>query len=162
MDAKRSIKWMSNGTEVEIKIERTMSVTEKISYSDGWNINLGKEAVDLIEIEVYANGKKVTSSLHEPMINNPRFCKNAPAGSYASINKIYMKKDRYDQIMVAIAEMEVELTSPEYAAIKAEEAARELAADKALEIAAAEHARQIKNGLCPKCGTYCYGDCEAN
>lgn len=24
------------------------------------------------------------------------------------------------------------------------------------------HAASARNGLCPKCGTYCHGDCEAN
>lgn len=27
---------------------------------------------------------------------------------------------------------------------------------------AARRAQDKRNGLCPRCGTYCYGDCEAN
>ena len=29
------------------------------------------------------------------------------------------------------------------------------------EAAQANYEKELKNGLCPKCGTYCYGDCAA-
>ena len=31
-----------------------------------------------------------------------------------------------------------------------------------IEIEAAHYDKLVENGLCPKCGTFCYGDCEAN
>ena len=83
-------------------------------------------------------------------------------GGYARLGDAIIKEARYNEIMAAIAEMEAELTTPEVEQMKAEETARQQAAEAAADAEAAEYARQIKNGLCPKCRTYCYGDCEAN
>lgn len=51
---------------------------------------------------------------------------------------------------------------PEFRAIEdAEERAREERRLAALGAADERQAELEKNGLCPKCGTFCYGDCEA-
>jgi ribosomal protein L32 len=45
---------------------------------------------------------------------------------------------------------------------KSERELKEKLADEAYAKDCEQHDAEIKNGLCPKCGTYCYGDCEAN
>ena len=45
---------------------------------------------------------------------------------------------------------------------KSERELKEKLADEAYAKDCEQHDKEIKNGLCPKCGTYCYGDCEAN
>lgn len=66
--------------------------------------------------------------------------------------KVGVGKEIYDRIMAAISEVEA---SPEWrnkqTVIEQNERERK-----------AEYAKRIKNGYCPKCGTYCHGDCEAN
>ena len=53
------------------------------------------------------------------------------------------------------------LETARQAAEKAEIEKEKIAEEQA-KINDAEYAQQLKNGLCPKCGTYCYGDCQAN
>jgi len=160
MNATRTITGKtSKGQAVEIKLERTIDVQEKIGFADGWNINLGKETIDLTSIEVFVDGKFYTRSLGAPGLVDPKFDKS---GAYARLGDMYISQARYSEIMSAIAEMDAELTTPEYTEIKTIEIAREQSAELALDAEAAEYARQIENGLCQKCDTYCYGDCEAN
>jgi hypothetical protein len=45
---------------------------------------------------------------------------------------------------------------------KAERELKEKHATEAYAKDCEQHDAEIKNGLCPKCGTYCYGDCESN
>ena len=155
------------GQNVEIKITRTLRVQDKIGYADGWNINLGKEIIDQTKINMYVDGKYQTGAYRAPEKLTPsQFDRSAAQyiamGGYARLGDAIIKEARYNEIMAAIAEMEAELTTPEVEQMKAEETARQQAAEAAADAEAAEYARQIKNGLCPKCRTYCYGDCEAN
>ena len=65
-------------------------------------------------------------------------------------------------VMEALVEIETELTvDEEYEAVKAIEVTKQKISDETERKASEMYTRQLKNGLCPKCGTYCYGDCEA-
>lgn len=166
--ATRTLK--NNG--IEIKIERTIEVQNKVGYADGWNIDLGEEVVDRTYIEVYVHGK-----LHEWASEKPRvitdqarqtFRRNAPTAAYAVIGMhTYLSRERYEEIMALLAEMEAELTTAPEAQrveeIKARDASRAQKAEAEQEIIAAEIAqRNAHPGWCNKCQSYCYGDCEAN
>lgn len=69
----------------------------------------------------------------------------------ASIGKLAIRPEHLAQIDAAIAEIKA---TPEWQAKEAKEAAAKAAAAKDAEM-------KRKMGICPKCGTICYGDCEA-
>ena len=158
-----------NGT-IEIRIERTIEVQSKVNYSDGWNVDLGEEAVDSICIEVFVNGRRYAEAYGSPYVLSAesRRRRKAPAAAYAVIGMhTYISRERYDEIMTLIAEMEAELTTAPEAQrveeIKARDAYRAQKAEAEQEIIAAEIAqRNAHPGWCNKCQSYCYGDCEAN
>jgi predicted DNA binding protein len=169
MKATRTVTWISsNGKTVEVKIERNKKVEDNISYADGWNINLGKKTVDLLKIEVYMDGKYITYALHAPhVIDKNSYFKSyqelRDKGAYARLGNVYIGEENYNLVMAALTEIEAELTeAPEFEEVKAQEEAREAQKEAAFEAEITEYQRELKNGLCPKCGTYCYGDCEAH
>jgi len=68
----------------------------------------------------------------------------------AKIGKLGLTADN----LAAVRAIEQEITdTPEWQAHLAGEAARE---------AGVARYNESRKGVCPKCGTYCYGDCEAN
>jgi hypothetical protein len=165
----RTISWKTkDGRGIEVKIERSREVVEETANLDGDIVSLGRKTQDMTKIEVRADGKFLTRSSHGPevidtMYRNYKQLK--AAGAYARLGDTYISEEQYAAVMGAIDEINQAIDATqtaEYAEVKAQETAQEnvqKAADKA---EAAEYARQVKNGLCPKCGTYCWGDCEAN
>lgn len=166
MNATRKISFVTKDgkNNVEIIISRTLKVEEKTLYADGWDVPAGKETVDRIEITMYANGKQVDSSLQAPhkLGNLPGNEKYIAQGAYAKLGNAMINEQRYNEIIAALAELEAELTTPEYTEIKEQEIAREVAKNKTAHEAMLAYKKEIENGLCPKCGTYCYGDCSHN
>ena len=54
----KSISWTSpKGADIEVKIEISKSLESDISYSDGWNVDLGNKVVESKVITVYIDGK---------------------------------------------------------------------------------------------------------
>ena len=70
----------------------------------------------------------------------------------ASVGRLGLTAERVEIIRSVEAEIE---TAPEWQTKVARNArnAREHGT---------ERAKMIRNGYCPKCGTYCHGDCESN
>jgi hypothetical protein len=168
MKAVKNVTWTSkNGKAIEVKIEITREVRTKTANLDGQIVELGKETVDTTYIEVCTDGKYLTRDFCVPQILDPKFYKNyaqlTTAGAYARLGDTYIGKEQYEQIMAVINEINANAeVTEEFKQVKVQETAKEnaqIAADKA---EAAQYAQELKNGLCPKCGTYCYGDCEAN
>jgi len=151
-----------------IQISLTREVNEKTAYLDGYNLPIGKETYEKYEVVIIhkTTGKRIRT-VGKPggfafFDTASKFTK-LPAGAYARIGNAYVGKGIYDIAMTMIAELDAEVgIDPEYSEVQAAEIAKEQAAKKALEAEAKEYAREIKNGLCPKCRTYCYGDCTAN
>jgi hypothetical protein len=166
MKTTKTVEWTTkNGKHIEVTIEVIREVEDNISYADGWNVNLGKKTVDMMTIEVKADGKHLTRSYHAPNQIDPSNEDNKELiskGAYARLGDAYIGKEQYEMVMAAINEIDNVEMDDEYNQIKAEETAKENAKIAAEEEAKAEYKRQLANGLCPKCGTYCYGDCEAN
>lgn len=158
----------SNGKTIEIKIERTKGLVDNIAYADGWNVNLGKKTVDATYIRVFVDGKCKTISYSAPHIITKDSYRESydmlkAKGVYARVGDMYLTEVFYNKIMDLIAEIDSELeVTQEFIDVKAKEDAKKAAEIAREEKAAAEYARAIKNGMCPKCGTWCYGDCEAN
>ena len=169
MKLTKTASWVTEkGNEVRVEIERTRSIKDNVAYADGWNVNLGKKTVDSLEIEMYVNGKLTARASREPNVIEERFYGNSyaelkAAGAYARLGDAYITEKQYSRIMAAIEELEAQLTDDnEYAEIKAQEVAKAQSQDEARQEQIARVERLKQSGLCPKCGTWCYGDCEAN
>lgn len=166
----KSTQWISTATgkSIEVRVSITHDVKDKIVNLDGDVINMGKETFDSIEINLIVDetcaeiGRSVPKLVTEQGYRRD-YDRLKAKGVYARLGDTYIGEELYNIIMSVIAEAEAEFGSDEeYTQVKADEEARE-AQQAAQDKAADEHyAKQIKNGLCPKCGTYCYGDCEAN
>jgi hypothetical protein len=144
-------------------------VRDNIGYADGWNVNLGKETVDRLEITLYVKGNVATRDNHAPhIVTREAYSVKGyeaikAAGGYARLGDAYINEENYNRVMAAITEVEVEAAGDaEFAQIKAEEQDRDAREESAAQAIEEQCRRDIKNGLCPKCGTWCYGDCEAN
>lgn len=158
----------TTGKVTEIKVSITHKVEDKIVNLDGDICNLGKEAYDAIEITIMADGKVIEFSRYAPeKITKTAYGRHydqlRAKGAYARLSDKYIGEDFYNAIMAVIADTEAEFAvDAEYQAVKAAEIAKE-AQQKQLDLREGErYAQQIKNGLCPICGTYCHGDCQAN
>ena len=153
----KTVRWTNGkGQEVEVKIEVTHEVKDKVENLDGHKVNLGKETVDNIYIEMLIDGKFTTRSYYVPeIITKSGYSRSyeqlVSAGAYARLGDVYIGKESYEEIMEAINSVEA---SDEYKKVKSAEV--ETAGKEKVNL----NNQRIKNGLCPKCGTYCYGDCE--
>lgn len=150
---------------VTVEIEVTHNVIEKFLDADGVKIYDGKEVIDTLSITAFKDGKKVSYSRYAPAIlsdaEKKRF--KLPREAYAILDKVVLTLENYNIIMAAIAEAteeEVKKETAEYKEAKATKVAQELAEYNELREAEKLHEKDIKKGLCPKCGTYCYGDCS--
>jgi hypothetical protein len=157
----KTLKLESSGKKIEIKIEKTKDVQMDIAYADGQGIPIGKKTVDRIHIQVYIDGKYKGDSYRAPYTIKDKDL--ISKGAYARVGDLYLGELAYAKVAALIAEMDTGIgTTEEYEQVKALEVAKE-AAKAAAEKAEEEHyQRQINNGMCPKCGTWCYGDCKAN
>ena len=168
MEATKMVTWKTkDGKEVEIEITKTREVQDKTSNLDGDIVKLGKETVDSLYIEVRVNGAYKTRSCNEPDVVTPKFYRNyeqiKAAGAYARLGDVFISEEQYNMIIAVITELEAEVTgNQEFAKVKAQEEAREVKRIAAEKAEAAQYTQLKKSGLCPKCGTWCYGDCEAN
>lgn len=156
MKTTKTMEWKSQtGKVISVEITVESKVVNDTAYADGWNVDLGKKTYQGIDIEISFDGKVIDNTMYQPQILN----KNE---AYAKIgSKVGITEEVYNQIMGLIAEAMSESESEEYLAVKAIENAKEAAKEAREEAAAKRYDRQIKNGLCPKCGSYCYGDCRA-
>ena len=167
MQVERTIT-LSEATKTTATITITKEVVEKTAYADGDNVNLGRETKESFSMDVFKDGERLTSamsSMYRPEVLSPLYNeREIAAGAYAKVVGLYVGREKYDLISAAIAEIEAELDADgtEYRELKAQETAREQSIDAQKAEADAEYKRQLSNGLCQKCGSYCYGDCEAN
>jgi hypothetical protein len=137
----KSVNWTApSGAAIEVKIEISKSLEKDISYSDGWNIDLGNKIERFKKISVYVNGKYHESSYNNPVVvENGMFTddyksKVKAGGGYARLTDgVIINEARYNQIMSEItaaeAQVESEFKSEQPEAVKAEEE-KKAAADK--------------------------------
>jgi hypothetical protein len=155
----KSVKWTSStGKDIEATIITTREMRDEIVYADGDSVNLGPRPYTYDIIKVTLDGKLIEQSSQIGLATG----KAKQQGAYGMIGSKVGIADPaiYERILTAIAEAKAEAaTDPDYAAYAAAQQAKETEVDNK---DAERYARQVKNGLCPKCGTYCYGDCEAN
>lgn len=85
-------------------------------------------------------------------------------GVVASIGKVGLLADRKKIVADFVDELKNNLKKdfPEFLKGEAEEAAREKQAEENCKANAKLYADRIASGMCPKCQSWCYGDCGAN
>ena len=167
MEATRTVTWSAkDGRKIEAKITLTREVADDVAYADGNNINLGKKTYESLEIVVNADGKSIASSHSTPAkisSSHRNYEKLTKAGAYASIGNAYITEENYHRVVSAVVEVETEVTgTEEFAEVRAQEDAREARKEASRKAEAKRYTESVKSGLCPKCRTWCYGDCQAS
>ena len=161
---KRTVELTMKSGIVTIDIEVNHKVIDKTVDLDGDIINVGKETFDTLDIIAYKDDKKVSRSACSPTVLTDQVRKmyKLPAEAYAMLDKVVLTLDNYNLVMDAIAAVTAEVIAAEtaeYNATKATEEAKETVKYNNLLAAEESYQKAIKNGLCPKCHSYCYGDC---
>ena len=110
METTKSVKWESkSGMAIEAKITVSKNVNEVVAYADGYNVNLGSEIVETIEIAIYIDGKYHSKSNELPsvidMTKIPAKFAKAFAGAYARVtDTVNCDKAIYAEIINAVEE----------------------------------------------------------
>lgn len=96
-----------NGTE--IKITLTREVSDDVGYADGWYVPLGRKVYEQVEVIMTTKDGK-TARGSTPYILDPKFDKAMIAqGAYARCGDGYLRQPVYDLIMVALAQLQIEI-----------------------------------------------------
>ena len=156
------------GNTIKVVVEITREVRTNVAYADGLNIETGKEAVESMNIKIYKDGSLGISTSWEPSIVTREsyvgsYDRIKANGGYARLGDTYISEEIYNVVVATIENCKATLDaeeSAEYIELKAKETAK-----KIVEIAEEKKADEkmkemIKSGYCPKCGTWCYGECE--
>ena len=162
---------VSNDRSFKFYITIHRQVERDISYSDGWNIDLGPKTYNADSIRVTIDDGEIEDDRLELLnpdsmekINGDSISYKIRQGAYGRIGKVLLRRERYDAIAsvlaAAIAEAECD---EEWRAVKALEEAKEASASRAC-IARQEFERERSStdGWCNRCHSHCYGDCTAN
>ena len=110
METTKSVKWESkSGLAIEAKITVSKNVNEVVAYADGYNVNLGSEIAEKIEIAVYVNGQFHSKWNELPsvidMTKIPAKFAKAFAGAYARVTDTdNCDKAIYSEIINAVEE----------------------------------------------------------
>ena len=151
-----------DGRNVKVEIKLSREVQDRVAYADGWNIPLGRETVNHLDLVMKIDGTYKTNIYRKPTTLQGRgYADLIAKGAYAQLGSVYIGEENYNLVMAAIAELESEVTGgEEYAAVKDQEDAKEAQQRAAAKAADEHHAKLVASGLCPRCGTWCYGDCR--
>lgn len=165
---KKEITWTtSSGAPVAVTVEVEHMVKDNIVNADGDKIDLGQVAEDALHIVMTVAGKLKADTTRAPQVLTLQSCGNyygdlIAKGAYARLGDSYIARELYDLIMAAIEDAWAGADTPEgYAEVKAAEEAKQARKAAQARKAKGDYQRQLDQGLCPKCGTYCYGDCDA-
>lgn len=158
---KKEITWTtSSGAPVAVTVEVEHMVKDDI-------VDLGQVTEDVLHITMTVAGKLKADTTRAPQVLTLQSCGNyygdlIAKGAYARLGDSYIARELYDLIMAAIEDAWAGADTPEgYAEVKAAEEAEEAQKDAEDRQAAEDYQRQLDQGFCPKCGTYCYGDCDS-
>lgn len=170
MTSTKLVNWISSTNKaIECKITSTREAQSDIAYADGYNIDLGKITHEDTNIKITIDGKFFDSCYEPKLVVEPYFSAavvkqvKSLGGVALLANKIALTQDIYNQIMSVINETQVQASKDEeYTAVKAIEIKKELDEIIKEQVQLDNYKKQIANVLCPKCGSYCYGDCESN
>ena len=158
-----TVTWATkDGRNVRVEIKLSREVQDRVAYADGWNVPLGRETLDHLDLVMEIDGEYKTNAYRKPAaLQGKAYAKLIAKGAYAQLGSMYIGEENYDLVMAAIAELESAVTGgEEYAAIKDQEDAKEAQRQAKAKAADEYHAKLVASGMCPRCGTWCYGDCR--
>jgi hypothetical protein len=89
-----------------ITVEMVRKVQDKINYSDGYDIVVGREIVEYTNITMRDAGGKILT--HGSEIDIPRSIPDGMSGAVACIGNVYVTREIIDLVVAAIAELEAE------------------------------------------------------
>lgn len=159
----KTIEWNAGGRNVKVTVTITKGVEDVVAYADGWNVKTGRRTVNNTDIVIYIDGKIKTRGSEPEILNAKYYATKIAEGAYGRIGDMYFAKTSFERVMTCIAELNAEMaTTPEYEDVEAEEKKAKEKAEKNEKEEQEKYKLAVKNGLCPTCGTYCYGDCGAN
>lgn len=164
-----------NGNSFEVTFEKGYWI-EKLN-SDGWEVGEEKHIINNLIVKV--NGKKYGTAIPTAIDTNDIWFKGQREKAYKNGAKYEIKNggcfgaylsetaakliiemiEEVEEMMVAELNEEIANVVTELETIETE---KKVQAEKNFKEIADIGARDRKSGLCPKCGSYCYGDCEAN
>ena len=162
----RTVKWnLESGKEItaEITIEREI-ITEKKVWLDQYITTKCCELHASDKIVCSVDGKRVACefAIRELDEMHETARKILPAGTLGKIGRVCLKENAYHLVKDAYTAALVSAESdPAIVAYRKREAAQEVlkaAAQKEIDV----YDKRMRDwGLCDKCGTFCFGDCEA-
>ena len=155
------ITWESpSGDKIKAKIDIEKSVIDDITDLDGHKINLGRIPYDSLRIKIYCNDKFISKSHYCPTTEIPEYYKKN--GCFAKIKNVGIREKQYNEIMNFIVNANKSMLTFEYLQLQGIAFAKSQKEIEQMKKDYINHKKQIKNGLCSLCGTFCYGDCTAN
>lgn len=152
-----------DGLTVTVTI--TKSVNNKKAFSDGWNVDLGKETYENTTITIDKGGVKASCRDLNffTVLDASSSVKKQHPQTHARFGDTYISEKIYNDICSVIAEVESLLVDDqEFIEVKAaENHKKEEQKKEDIKIEKEIKARDSHPGWCNKCGSYCYGDCES-
>lgn len=133
----------STGADVKVTAEL---ILEETIYTDGDNVKVDCCEKGLVIADIDGFPQQTGFSEYLKPIDSDF------GAIYGSIGKLGLIAENLKKVKDAIAELE---QHPAWVAKQAK-------IEKNQKEIAEMEAKRIANGYCPKCGSYCYGDCEAN
>lgn len=154
----KQITWqLRDGRKITATISHEFKKVEKIGYADGWNVPLGHDYIDDLKTVCAINGKWVESGTKFEKRDNLPI-----VGAVARMGKIMIMEDTFRKLQQAYVKIEASMMeNPEYVAYKAakEEELKKREERFKAEIEQTKKYDPLKDP-CPKCGSYCLGDCQ--
>lgn len=150
---------LASGTN--IKIALTRDVQDDVAYADGYNITVGRKIYERTEIVLHTKDGKIERADRMRILKGKLDEKHIAQGAYAQIGNGLIRKNTYDQITAALAELDTQIgKSDEYLALKQAEAERKARGEENLKRMEVEmRQRESSPGWCKKCKDWTYGDC---
>lgn len=153
-----------NGQQATVTVDYSRTVEDEIAYADGDNINTGhRYVVESIGLTfVLGDVRVVGNCLQRLRPEIPADAQVIAKGAYGMLGNVGLQREPFEAIEAIIAELRAASTTPEMEELEAARKADHKSAIERSDRDDKEYFRQLRDGLCPRCGTYCCGDCLAN
>lgn len=153
--------------DLTITVKIIRKTVNKTAYADGWNVDVGKENYENINITIDKDGKKaICGDINFFYVVDDRFdkIKTRCPQAHARFGDTYVSEKIYNLIKETLVEAETSCPGDiEFINIKTKkEALRTAALIEENKINAENQQRENHFGWCKKCQSYCYGDCQSN
>ena len=154
--ASGKMEWSSKeGKSIRVEVEVTLYASSKKLWADGYEIETKQtEIAERVIHTAYYEDVKVGYAYNE--------CGKFPKGVVASIGQIGLYADKKLELEKLVEKLKSEAKKDfsEYEKGEKEESEKEALAKKNAEELEKMYNENIASGMCKKCGTWCYGDCE--